>query len=77
MFRRIPTTPGANGRTKFDRLRTEDLETALETSLSKTAQLFRGLQHRELDPLWLVNQMKLEIDQASLIIQALQRKVED
>lgn len=53
-----------------------DLETALETTLSRTAELFRGFQHREVDQRWLMKQMGTEIDQAQQIIQALQRKVE-
>jgi hypothetical protein len=73
-FRRIKANSPAPSR--LDRLRTEDLETALETSLSRTAELFRGLQHREIDTRWLLEQMRVEIDQASMTIQALQRKVE-
>jgi len=74
MFKRVQ--PTGHLRTKFDRMAEADLETALETSLSRTAELFRGFQHRELDHRWLVKQMCTEIDQAQQIIQALQRKVE-
>ena len=74
MFKRIQ--PPSHLRTRFDRMTEGDLETALETTLSRTAELFRGFQHRELDQRWLTKQMGTEIDQAQQIIQALQRKVE-
>lgn len=74
MFKRVQ--PPSHLRTKFDRMAEGDLETALEATLIRTAELFRGFQHREVDRRWMMKQMCTEIDQAQQIIQALQRKVE-
>jgi hypothetical protein len=62
---------------KFDRMPQEILYTTLESSLQRSAELFRGLDHSELAPKWVLSQMETQIDQASQVIAALQRKVDD
>ena len=62
---------------KLGKLPTGDLEVLLETSLSRTAELFRGLSHREIETPWVLQQMETEILQALATVQVLQRRVED
>lgn len=76
MLRRKTTTPGPRtGPTKFDRMPSVDLETALETALQETARLFRGVTHREIDQEWLLAQMEQQIQTALQAVQALRRKL--
>lgn len=75
MIRRRTTQP-AKQSSRFTRLGTPDLETALETSLQRTAELFRGMMHKEIDTRWLLAQMATEIDQADQIVQVLLARVE-
>ena len=70
-------TPGQPGpTTRLDRMAQEDVILALESSLLRTAELFRGLTHRELDQRWVLEQMAVQIDQASQAVSALRRKVD-
>jgi len=62
---------------KLERLPSPDLETLLETSLSRTAELFRGLSHKELDTKWVLLEMEMNLNQAMAVTQALLRRVED
>lgn len=61
---------------RFDRMPSSDLELALETSLLRTAELFRGFQHKEVETPWVVNQMLAEVRQAYGVLLALQDRVE-
>jgi hypothetical protein len=61
---------------RLDRLPSSDLELLLETSLSKTAELFRGLSHQELEPEWLLTEMETNLSQALWVTQILRRRVE-
>lgn len=58
------------------RLPTKDLEDLLESSLAKTAELFHGLTHRELDRGWLLAEMETQLTQATEAVRTLQRRVE-
>lgn len=62
-------------RTKFDRMREADLETALETSLSQTAKLYRGITHKEIDRAWLLAEMETQALTVLQVVQALRRKL--
>lgn len=62
-------------RTKFDRMREEDLETALETALATTAKLYRGITHKEIDRAWLLAEMETQALTALHVVQALRRKL--
>ena len=75
MLRRKTTMPGLPGPTKFDRMATADLETALETALSETARIFRGLTNRESDREWLLREMSTHVETAAECIGALRRKL--
>jgi hypothetical protein len=79
MLRRKATgpRPRSSGTSKLGRLPTPDLELALETSLSRTAELFRGITHKELDPAWLLQEMEVQIRQALDAVQVLQDRVEN
>lgn len=61
-------------RTRYDRLSTPDLELMLETSLQRTAELYRGL-HGQADQEWLLKQMETEVVQALGVLLSLQRRV--
>ena len=67
----LPTSPN-----RFDKMPEEILYTALESSLQRTAELFRGLEHKEVDPAWILSEMALQVEQASQVIAALQRRVD-
>jgi hypothetical protein len=62
--------------TRFDRMPRETLFLTLESSLQRSAELFRGLEHSELDPRWVLHQMHIQVDQALQIVLALERKVD-
>lgn len=76
MIRRRTTHP-AKLSIRFSKLPKADLEMMLETCLQRTAELFRGMSHREIDTKWLLIQMAREIEQADEILQVLLRRVED
>jgi hypothetical protein len=69
----LPSIPMTS---RFDRMPVADLELALETSLLRTAELFRGFQHKEIETAWVVAQMTAEVKQAYGVLLALQRRVE-
>jgi hypothetical protein len=69
-----PTPQMPKNLTRLEKLPSGDLETLLETSLSRTAELFRGLSHKEIETPWILQQMETEISQALATVQVLQRR---
>lgn len=61
---------------RLDSFGTADLINLLEASMMRNAELFRGLSHSELSPVWVLDQMTIQTEQMRASIQALQRKVE-
>jgi hypothetical protein len=76
VFRRRETRSLSRESSRYDHLTSTQLQEAIETSMATTAQLFRGLSHREIDSEWLLAQMESEITQVLAAIQALRRRVE-
>lgn len=63
------TTPS-----KFDKMPEELLYSTVETSLMRSAELFRGLVHREIDQAWILAEMEVQIIQAQGAVQALAKR---
>ena len=76
-LKRQSSSPTSEVLNRFDRMPQEPLYLTLEATLQRTAELFRGLEHSELDPTWVLIQMSTQIDQAAQVIAALQRKVDE
>ena len=52
----------------------ELLYSTVEGSLMRTAELFRGLSHREIDHAWILTEMETQIVQAQGAVQALAKR---
>jgi hypothetical protein len=63
------TTPS-----KFDKMPEEILYSTVEGSLMRTAELFRGLTHREIDQAWILAEMETQIAQAQGAVKALTKR---
>ena len=59
---------------KFDRMPEELLYSTVETALMRSAELFRGLAHREIDHGWILTEMETQLIQAQGAVQALTRR---
>ena len=75
--RRTSQTVMSKTHQKLDRLPSSDLELLLESSLSRTAELFRGLSHRELETKWVLLEMETNLNQALGVTQTLLNRVEE
>jgi hypothetical protein len=60
---------------KFDRLTESDLINCIEAEIGRSAELFRGLSHSEIDNAWVLSGMSGHLQSALLAVQALQRRV--
>ena len=83
----VPVTPEDIGRwsgtqeevqeippSKFDKMPEELLYSTVEASLMRSAELFRGLTHREIDQGWILAEMETQIAQAMGATQALMKR---
>ena len=61
---------------RLDSFGKADLIDLLESTMLRNAELFRGLSHSELSPVWVLDQMSVQTETALAAIRALQRKVE-
>ena len=59
---------------KFDKMPEELLYSTVEASLMRSAELFRGLTHREIDQGWILAEMETQIAQAMGATQALMKR---
>lgn len=63
-------------RSRFDSFGRADLVDLLEATMMRSAELFRGLSHGEMDQRWVLSQLEVEAAQQAEVIRALQRKVD-
>jgi len=60
---------------RFDRLSQAALIDCLEAEMRRTAELFRGFSHTDIEQDWIVTQMLVHLETAKLATEALLRRV--
>ena len=62
---------------RYERLSRPELIDLLEATMMRSSELFRGLNHSELDQAWVLSRLETHAEQALGAIRALQRKMVD